>query len=207
MSSDVQICSAALVRLGAKSISSFDELSTGPLCAEVFPDVKLRVLTAGPWRSIITKSDELTRTLISPSTQYKYEYQLPPNMLSGLPLTVWNSAYNSGRGTPFIDFNIFGTKLLTNAEQIFVDYKVDIDPELLPPHINQLMIYAVMAEIAVAVTDQQTKADAAQKTAWGTPEQNGKGGYFKEAQRIDSQGHPSQSIKSFPLVNVRHGGL
>ncbi len=207
MSSDVQICSSALVRLGAKSISSFDELSTGPLCAEVFPDVKLRVLTAGPWRSILAKSAELTRTLVSPPTQYMYEYQIPPDSLTGFPRTVWNSPFNSGRSTQFTDFNIFGTKILTNAEQVFIDYQVDIDPELLPPHINQLMIYAVAAEIALAVTDQQTTADTWFKVAWGTPEQNGKGGYFKEAQRIDSQGHPSQSIKNYPLTAVRHGGV
>lgn len=206
MSSDVQICSSALVRLGAKSISSFEELSTGPLCAEIFPDVKLRVLTAAPWRSILVKSAELTRTLTTPPTQYKYEYQLPPNALTGFPRTVWNSTFSSGGGTPFTNFNIFGNKLLTNAEQILVDYQVDIDPELLPPHINQLMIYAVAAEIALAVTDQQSTADTWFKIAWGTPEQGGKGGYFKEAQRIDSQGHPSQGIKNYPLTAVRHGG-
>lgn len=206
MASDVQICSAALVRLGAKSISSFAELSTGPLCAEVFPDVKLRVLTAAPWRTILTKSPLLTRTLVTPATQYKYEYQLPSDMLTGLPRTVWNSEFNSGRGTPYTDFDIFGTKLLTSSEKILIDYVVDIDPELLPPHINQLMIYAVAAEIALAVTDQQNTADTWFKIAWGTPQENGKGGYFKEAQRIDSQGHPSQAIKSYPLTAVRHAG-
>ena len=206
MASEVQICSAALVRLGAESISSFEELSTGPLCAEVFPDVKLRVLTAAPWRSIITKSQLLTRTLTEPPTQYKFEYQLPPDMLTGLPRTVWNSTFNSGRGTPYTDFDIFGTKLLTSTEQVLIDYVVDIDPELLPPHINQLMIYAMAAEIALAVTDQQNTADAAQVIAWGTRQERGKGGYFKEAQRIDSQGHPSQAIKNYPLTAVRHAG-
>jgi len=207
MASDVQICSAALVRLGSDSISSFEELSVGPLCAEIFPDVKLRVLTAAPWRVIIFKSLQLTQTLTEPPTQYEFEYQLPADMLTGLPRTVWDSSFNSGRGTQYTDFDIFGRLLLTNSPQIFVDYSVDIDPELLPPHINQLMIYAMMAELAFPVTDQQSVVDAAQKIAWGTPEQAGKGGYFKEAQRIDSQGHPSQAIKNYPLTAVRHGGL
>ena len=136
-----------------------------------------------------------------------YEYVLPPVMLTGLPRTVWNSAYNAGRGTQFTDFDIFESKLLTNAEQIFVDYVKDLDPELLPPHINQLMIYAMAAELALPVTDQQNTANAAFAVAWGTPDKNGKGGYFKEAARIDSQGHPSQAIKNYPLTAVRHGGI
>lgn len=207
MSSDVQICSAALIRLGAKSISSFEELSTGPLCAEIFPDVKLRVYTSAPWRRIIIKSDLLTLLTTEPSTQYQFEYQLPPDMLTGLPRTVWNSTFNAGRGTQYTDFDIFGTKLLTNSPQILIDYVIDLDPELLPPHINQLMIYAMAAELALPVTDQQNTADTWLKVAWGTPEQNGKGGYFKTAQSIDSQGHPSQAIKNYPLTAVRHGGL
>lgn len=206
MASEVQICSAALVRLGADSISSFEELSTGPLCAEIFPDVKLRVLTAAPWRIIIRKSELLTQTLIAPPTQYKFQYNLPSDMLTGLPRTVWNSTFNSGRGTQYTDFDIFGKLLLTNSEQILIDYVRDIDPELLPPHINLLMIYATAAEIALAVTDQQNTADTWFKVAWGTPEERGKGGYFKEAQRIDSQGHPSQAIKNYPLTAVRHAG-
>lgn len=218
MSSEVQICSGALVRLGAESISSFNELSTGPLCAEIFPDVKLRVYTAAPWRRILVKSGLLNRLTTFPKSQYQFEYQLPPDMLTGLPRTVWDNATqvetvnnvqlsSPGGNSQFTNFDIFGLKLMTNAEEILVDYVKDLDPELLPPHINQLMIYAMAAELALAVTDQQNTADTWFKIAWGTPEQNGKGGYFKEAQRIDSQGHPSQAIKNYPLTAVRHGGL
>lgn len=128
-------------------------------------------------------------------------------MLFDLPRTVWNSAFNSGRTTPFTNFDIFGNKLLTSEEQIFIDYQVLKDTENFPAHIVNLYIYAMMSEIAFPVTDQQSTADAAQIRAWGLPGEGGRGGYFKEAQRIDSQGHPSQSIKSFPLTAVRHGGI
>ena len=205
MATDVEISSSALDRLGDEPISSFLE-GSGPLCSRLFPDVKFRVLTSAPWRMTMKKSELLNRTLIEPPTQYKFEYQLPSDMLTDLPRTVWNSTFNSGRGTPYTDFDIFADKLLTSTEQVLIDYQVDLDPDLFPPHLNQLTIYAMCAELAFPITDQQSVADAWLKIAWGTPEQRGKGGYFKEAQRIDSQGHPSQAIKNYPLTAVRHAG-
>jgi len=207
MASEVGICAKALLRLGDNSISSFTEGSSGPLCAEIFPELKLRVLTSFPWRFNTIKSELLNRTLITPPTQYKYVYELPPQMLNGLPRTVWNSPFNQGRSTPFTNFDIFEDKILTSAEQILIDYQVDKEPDVFPSHVTNLTIYAMMAEIALAITDQQTTADSAHIQAWGTPQDRGKGGYFKEAARIDSQGHPSQGIKNYPLTAVRHGGL
>ena len=207
MASDVSVCSQALQRLGASSISSFTEGSTGPLCANLYPQISLRVQAAAPWRFNTIKSQLLTRTLIEPPSQYKYAYQLPPDMLNDLPRTVWNSPFNQGRSSQFTDFNIFEDKLLTSAEQILVDYQIDKVPDVFPAHVANLTIYAMMAELALPVTDQQNTANAAEARAWGTPQERGKGGYFREAARIDSQGHPSQAIKNYPLTAVRHGGI
>ena len=207
MPSEVGICAKALLRLGDSSISSFSEGSSGPLCAEIFPELKLRVLTSFPWRFNTIKSNLLNRTLITPPTSYKYAYQLPTDMLNNLPRTVWDSPFNQGRSSPFTNFDIFEDKLLTSAEQILIDYQIDKVPDVFPAHVTNLTIYAMMAEIALPITDQQTTADSAAIQAWGTPQERGKGGYFREAARIDSQGHPSPAIKNYPLTAVRHGGL
>ena len=125
-------------------------------------------------------------------------------MLNGLPRTVWNSPFNQGRSSQYTDFNIFEDKLLTSTEQILIDFQTEKITDLFPIHVTELAILATMAVIALPVTDQQTTADAAVLAAWG---KDGKGGYFREAQRIDSQGHPSQGIKNYPLTAVRHGGF
>lgn len=204
MASEVSVCSQALQRLGAEAISSFTEGSTGPLCANLYPQVSLRVQAAAPWRFNTIKSQLLARTLTEPPSQYKYVYELPADMLNGLPRTVWNAPFNQGRSSQFTNFNIFEDKLLTSAEQILIDYQVEKVTDSFPIHVTELAIQATMAVIAFAVTDQQNTVDTALIAAWG---QDGKGGYFREAQRIDSQGHPSQAIRNFPLIAVRHGGL
>lgn len=205
MASDVSVFSQALVRLGDNPISSFDEL--GPGLADLYPQIKANVETSHPWRFNTLKSQLLARTLTEPPTQYKYAYQLPSDMLTGLPRTVWNSPFNQGRSSQFTDFNIFEDKLLTSAEQILMDYQVVKVTDSFPHHVTELTIRAVMAVIAFAVTDQQNTMDAAQISAWGKPEDEGKGGYSKVARRIDSQGHPSQAILNYPLTAVRHGGI
>lgn len=202
MASEVSIFSQALVRLGDSAISALGELSPG--FSDLFPQIQARVEMAHPWRFNTVKSQLLTRTLTEPPSQYKYEYNLPPDMLDGLPRTVWNSPFNQGRSSQFTDFNIFEKKLLTSAEQILVDYQIPKVVDVFPVHVTELMIQALMAVLALPVTDQQNTANAAVVAAWGT---DGRGGYFREASRIDSQGHPSQAILNYPLTAVRHGGI
>lgn len=207
MASDVSVCSQALLRLGADEINSFSEGSTGPLCANLFPQIKSRVESAYPWRFNTIKSELLTRIIDTPPTQYKYAYQLPPKMLNGLPRTVWDSPASRNPRSQFTDFDVFEDKLLANTEKIYVDFQTPKIIDVFPDHVTELTILAMMAVIALPVTDQQTTADSAKIEAWGLPEERGKGGYFRTAMRIDSQGHPPQSIVNYPLVTVRHGGL
>ncbi|MCK4784666.1 MAG: hypothetical protein KAV87_13010 [Desulfobacteraceae bacterium] len=201
MATDVSVFSQALVRLGDNPVSGLSELSPG--FADLFPQVKANVETSHPWRFNTIKSQLLTRTLTQPPSQYKYVYQLPPDMLNGQPRTVWNSPFNQGRSSQFTNFNIFEDKLLTSAEQVLIDYQVPKVVDVFPIHVTELMIRALMAVIALPVTDQQNTADSALIAAWG---KDGNGGYSREARRIDSQGHPPQGIKNYPLVTVRHGG-
>jgi len=207
MASDVEVCSQSLQRLGAEPITSFTEGNNGPLCANLYPQIKLNVETSAPWRFNTIKSQLLNRTLITPPTQYKYAYLLPAKMLNKLIRTAWNSPFNQGKSTPFTNFDIFEDKLLTSAEQILIDYQIEKVTDEFPTHITELTILAMMVVLAFPVTDQQNAADAAFLSAWGRPDEMGRGGYSRVARRIDSQGHPSQSIKNYPLIAVRHGGL
>jgi len=201
MASEVQIFSQALVGLGDNPVTALTELNPG--YADLFPQVKARVEVSAPWRFNTVKSSALTRTISSPATQYKYEYNLPPDILNGQPRTVWNSPANQGLSSQYTDFNIYGKKLLTSSEHIYIDYQVPKEVPLFPVHVTELLILALKAVLAWSVTRKSSLRDSTFLEAWG---QDGKSGYFREAARIDSQGHPPQSIKNYPLIDVRHGG-
>jgi hypothetical protein len=58
------------------------------------------------------------------------------------------------------------------------------------------------------VTDQLTKAEYYQRLAFGLPEENMRGGFFRQTMTIDAQSRPSITLDqqdAFPLINVRFG--
>jgi hypothetical protein len=56
----------------------------------------------------------------------------------------------------------------------------------------------------VPITDQTEKASYWQSIAVGTPGENGRGGYMRQAMNIDGQGQPVNAIQDFSLINVRY---
>jgi len=200
---DISVSSQALVRLGDNPISSFTETFGAKTCANVYPFVKRRVLVAYPWRISMVKSPILNQVLGSPNSEYKYAYQLPPDLYHG-PRRVWNSpAGDTGSKTGFLDFDIYQNQLLSDATYIKIDYQVDVAERDMPHHLLEMMVKALMAEIAFSVTDQQNSATDAKISAWGNPSEAGKGGYFREATRLDSGIRPASRVTNFPLTAVR----
>jgi hypothetical protein len=54
------------------------------------------------------------------------------------------------------------------------------------------------------VTDQTAKGDYWRAIAVGTPQENGRGGYMRQAMNIDGQSQPNQMIEDFSLIAVRN---
>ncbi len=54
------------------------------------------------------------------------------------------------------------------------------------------------------ITDQVDKAQYWQAVATGSPGENGRGGYMRQAMNIDGQGQPVNAIQDFSLINVRY---
>jgi hypothetical protein len=78
----LSICSDALLMLGAKPISSFDEGSDEASVANrLYPDIKDQALLMYPW-SFSFKKTSIGRLLTTPINEYRYEYQLPGDRLT-----------------------------------------------------------------------------------------------------------------------------
>lgn len=203
---DIDICSNAIVRLGDAPISSFNQNDAARSCAAIYPFVKLDVLTAYPWRCTMRKSDLLSRDASGPTTEYKYSYQLPTDRI-GEVRKVFNSKTTPAGNQPhFQQYEIYGEKLLSSAEQILVDYQIDIIEAKMPGYLIELLVLATTAEVALADTDKQGLAELYTIKAWGTPSENKRGGHFRVATRMDSQSQRPPRTTNFPLTAVRQGG-
>lgn len=198
---DIRICSDALLMLGANPISSFTEgTDESNICDRLYPDIKIRTLTMYDW-SFSFKKVQLARLVTTPTNEYKYEYQLPSDII-GRP----NAVYDSEKvGVPRRrEYRLMGDKLLTDYEKVYIDYQYNVPEYALPHYFVQLLKYEMAWHLAMPITDQVDKSDYWRTIAEGTPGENGRGGFMRQAMNIDGQGNPTNAIQDFSLINVRY---
>ena len=197
----VSICSDALLLIGAKAISSFnDGTDESSVCDRLYPDIRDSTLVMYPW-SFGMKKVQLAQLITTPTTVWRYEYQLPGDKLAN-PRAVYNSA-NSGSPVQK-DWEIQGDKLLTNLTSVYIDYQFSVPEYAMPQYFVQLLKYMVAWHIAETVTEQQDKATKWQRVATGDISENGRGGYMRTAMQIDGQNNPVRVIEDYSLIAVRN---
>lgn len=198
----ITICSDALLMIGAKAITSFnDGTDESSICDRLYPDIRDSLLVMYPW-SFSTKKIQLAQLLTAPGSVWRYAYQLPGDRLNN-PRAVYES---SAIGSPVRkDWEIQGDQLLTNLESVYIDYQYSVGEFAMPQYFVQLLKYMVAWHIAESLTEQQEKAAKWQRVAVGDPSENGRGGFFRTAAQIDGQGNPSRAISDFTLVEARFG--
>jgi hypothetical protein len=194
------VCSDALLLLGARPISSFNEgTDEANLCDRLYPNVKKSTLQAYPW-SFSFKKVQLARTINTPVNEYKYEYQLPSDRLGTIRRAFTSTSVGAGT---FNAWTVQGDKLLTNEETIVVDYQFLPEESAMPAYFVQLLNYMMAWHLADPVTDQISKTQYWQQIAVGSPGENNRGGYFRTAMVIDGQGNVTQAFEDYSLINVR----
>jgi hypothetical protein len=196
----VTICSDALLLLGAKSISSFTQgTDESNIADRLYPDIRDTTLMMFPW-SFAFKKIQLARLLTTPTSEWRYQFQMPGDRL-GNPRQVFTT--NQINPTSFKDFEMQGSLLLTNEETIFVDYPFRTEEFAMPEYFVQLLKYMCAWHFAFPITEQENKSTYWQIVASGTPGENGRGGFARQAMQMDAQGNPSSTIEDFILVSAR----
>jgi len=197
----LSICSDALLMLGAKPISSFDEgTDEASVANRLYPDIRDQALLMYPW-SFSFKKTSIARLITTPTNEYRYEYQLPGDRLTS-PRAVYDS--NAVGIPPRKEYRIIGDKLLTDYEQVYIDYQYAVPEYDMPSYFVQLLKYMMSWHLALPITDQTDKSQYWQSVAVGSPSDNGRGGYLRQAMNIDGAGNPTNAINDFSLIAVRY---
>lgn len=183
----IDLCSRALVKIGAKSISSFNEETAESSVAEQLYTPTLEGLLSGyPWRFALSQR-ELARLKSNPSADYRYAYALPNDFLRAI------SAGPTGRGKG-LDYRICGNELHTDSETVMLTYLYKPNEINFPPFFYQLVIAWLAAEFCLPLTESTARTEHLRAVA----EEE-----YKRAKLIDSQQSVPQAFQDFSLIEVR----
>ena len=180
--SKVQLASNALVLLGDTPISSFTEDGAGSqTAANLYESSYLSMLSSHRW-NFATKKAQLAKLAEAPKNEYKYQYQLPTDIV--LLITTY----------PVSTYRILGDKLYADTETVEIDYIYKIAEDQFPAYFIKAFEFYLATQFAIPITEDLNKADIMNKF------------YERESRKAryaDSQSQPAVPIQDDPYIRVR----
>lgn len=202
---NVRICSSALLRLGAKAISSFtDGTDRSTLCANIYPVVKDDLLSLFDWKFTIHKK-KLSQKADDPISGHDSEFFLPADRLTDGVITLYDD--DAAGSAPFKEFEVQADGILTDALELWLDYQSNGTAEAVwPPYFVELVVKAMMVELVIPITDQTGLWKTMHQTVYGTIVENLRGGMMGRAMARNSREDPPQVFRDFSLILARQEG-
>jgi hypothetical protein len=189
----VQICSNALLSLGAQPINSFDDAGIGSdpgidrarLCANLYPGTRDDLLRSHPWNCAVSRVI-LAPEVTAPAFDWAYAFLLPADWLRTLQVGYY------GRE---LDYKHEGRRLLADTNVLPLRYVFrNEDESTWDAMLIELMELRMAWKLAYAITGSTTERDSRRDE------------YMKAAMRarnVDGQGEPPETMGDFALLNAR----
>lgn len=185
--SAIALCSRALLKIGASSITSFDEgTAESEIAGNLYPSVRDGILSSHPW-NFATAQMTLAKLVVEPVADFSNAFQLPADFLRVL-------SAGTGPRSRGLRYRISESRLHSNADTVVLTYIFRPTESSYPPFFDQALISRLAAEFCIPLTDSTSRAEALFKLADAT---------FRDAKTIDSQQSTPSQIDDFTLINVR----
>ena len=153
---DLQLCNAALVKLGATPIASLDAAdSAASIAKTLYPLITEAVLTAHPW-SFTLKRAQLAPASGAPPAEYKRRFPLPVDFLRAL--------YLDNRGAS-PRYSLLGNELQSDAERVVLTYQFRPPEAAFPPFFRTALTARLAAEFCIPLTENSSRAEALDRLA------------------------------------------
>lgn len=184
--SEIQICSNALLLIGDNPISSFDDGSDrATLASNLWDNSRQAVLRAHPWncaKEMVALAPEST----APAFDWAYKFLLPGNHLRVLFVGEEGQAE---------DYQVFGRRIFADVNPLYLTYIYDnTDVASWDASLVQAMEVYMAARMAYPITKSTTLRDSMYQEYMTL---------LKLAKSIDGQEEPAETMGDFPLMTVR----
>jgi hypothetical protein len=183
----LEICSRALIKIGAAPITDFtDGSAEADIAGLLYLPVRNALISSYPW-SFALKQAVLAPSLTPPTADFSKAFTLP-----GDCLRVW-SAGQAGRGQG-MRYRVMGKALHTDADSVTLTYIGSVLEADMPPFADMALITKLAAEFCIPLTENTQRAEALTRMA----EQE-----IAKARSIDAQQDSATALQSFTLTDVR----
>ena len=183
----ITLCSKALIKIGAKSITSFEEeTAEAEVANQLYEPTLQNLLASYPWRFALTQKT-LARLTESPISDYQYAYQLPNDCVR--VLSAGQNTRSSG-----LNYKIVGQKLYTNADTALLNYIRRPEENAFPAFFVDALVGKLAAEFCLPLTESTTRTDYVKKMAETS---------ISTARLVDAQQNINSTFQDFSLIEVR----
>lgn len=187
--SAVDLCSAAMRRLGAGPITSFtDNTAEAEVAAELYPIVLDEVLTSFYW-SFARRQADLVQSVTDPIADFDYKYELPVDFLRAERL---GDAKTGGHLWPYRLMD--GRSLHTNAKPAILTYTGAVADASWPAYFEPVLLGRLAAEFCMPITEDERRAQL-----WDQRYERA----LARGRLMDSQQDTPEAFGEFPLDQVR----
>lgn len=184
-----EICSRALIKVGANVISSFDEDTTeAEVASLLYESTRDALLSSHPW-TFATKMRALDKLTSAPVADYDHAYQLPNDCLR--VVSVGSSDMERGRG---VAYRIAERKIHANWDGLNLTYIFRPAESEWPPFFDQALVFRLAAEFCLPLTENTARTEMLEKAA---------SSYYQSAKTSDSQQQTPRRVDDFSLISVR----
>jgi hypothetical protein len=186
---DIELCSSALIKLGAEPISAFDDgTAEARVAAHLYPIVRDALLSAHPW-SFATKKAELVLLMAAPASDFSYAHELPADFLKAL------SAGDDVKSRGLV-FQIIGREVHSDADEVVLSYVFQASESDFPAYFTAALVTRLAAEFCLPLTENASRADHFAGLAEAE---------LKLARLVDSQQDSPPKVEDFTLIRARLG--
>lgn len=187
-SSPIDVCSRALILVGAEPLSSFDDGNNEALIASnMYEDVARSSLVNTRWR-FATNQAVLNRLTDAPLGRFDAAYQLPSDWLMSHVVTV--------NDTP-IEYQTYGDKLFCNEDstsELVLDFTFRANESDWPSYFCLAVEYELASVFAVSLARDQGLAQLMSQQAAAT---------MMKARNLDSQQQTTRKLSTSRFIANR----
>jgi hypothetical protein len=184
---DVEICSAALIKLGAAPIASLAEPRTeAEVARRLYPIARDALLSAHPW-AFTQAQALLVASGPDPLGDFQRSFALPADFLRATSAGI----AGRGRGTAY---RIAGGRLHADPSELLLSYQRRAGEAEFPAHFTAALVARLAAEFCLPVTENAGRAEVLYRLAAAESQL---------ARLIDSQQATPRAVEDFSLIAAR----